>query len=54
LYSSIEKVKELKLVKTKIDSKKYPPRDLASPTKKGAIIAEKDEDIIRTIGDSSG
>ena len=51
LYASIEKAKELKLVKTRIDSKKYPPRNLISLTKKGKTIAEKLQDIIDIIGD---
>ena len=41
LYSSIEKAKELDLVKTRTDSRKYPPRNLISLTKKGKMFAGK-------------
>ena len=35
LYASIEKAKELGLVKTMIDKKKYPPRNIIEITGKG-------------------
>ena len=50
LYSSIEKAKELDLVKTKVDSKKYPPRNLVSLTAKGKRFSKKLEEMIRILG----
>ncbi len=38
LYSSIEKGKELGIVKTRVDNSKYPPRNLISLTKKGERV----------------
>ena len=49
LYSSIEKAKELNLVKTKIDSKKYPPRNLISLTAKGKRFSKKLDELIRIL-----
>ncbi len=50
LYSSIEKGKELNLVKTRMDRKKYPPRNLISITRKGRKIARKLNEIIELLG----
>ena len=50
LYSSIEKAKELDLVKTRVDSKKYPPRNLISITQKGRKIARMLNEIIELLG----
>lgn len=41
LYSSIEKAKELGLVKTRVDKRKYPPRNTIMLTQRGASVAEK-------------
>ena len=49
LYSSIEKAKELDLVKTRIDSKKYPPRNLVSLTVKGRKFSKKLEELIKIL-----
>ena len=49
LYSSIEKAKELNLVKTKIDSKKYPPRNLISLTAKGKKFSEKLKELMKIL-----
>jgi DNA-binding PadR family transcriptional regulator len=49
LYSSIEKAKELNLVKTRIDSKKYPPRNLISLTQKGIRVSEKIKEIVKEL-----
>lgn len=49
LYSSIEKAKELGLVKTRIDQDKYPPRNLISLTVKGKKVADKLEEIKNVI-----
>ena len=49
LYSSIEKAKELDLVKTRMDSKKYPPRNLVSLTVKGRKFSKKLEELIRIL-----
>ena len=49
LYSSIEKAKELGLVKTRIDKKKYPPRNIIEITGKGKKVARKVEEIINIL-----
>ena len=49
LYSSIEKAKELNLVKTRIDSKKYPPRNLISLTAKGRRFSKKLGEMMRIL-----
>ena len=49
LYSSIEKAKELDLVKTRIDSKKYPPRNLVSLTVKGRKFSKKLEELMKIL-----
>ena len=49
LYSSIEKAKELHLVKTRIDSKKYPPRNMVSLTAKGKKFSKKIDEMIRIL-----
>ena len=49
LYSSIEKAKELDLVKTRVDSKKYPPRNLISLTLKGKRFSGKLEELIKEL-----
>ena len=41
LYASIEKAKELGLVKTRIDKGKYPHRSLISETPKGKLVSKK-------------
>ena len=50
LYSSIEKAKELDLVKTRMDSKKYPPRNLISLTAKGRRFSKKLDELIGILG----
>ena len=50
LYSSIEKAKELDLVKTRMDSKRYPPRNLVSLTAKGKRFSKKLDELIRILG----
>jgi len=50
LYSSIEKAKELDLVKTRMDSKKYPPRNMVSLTAKGKKFSKKLDELIRILG----
>ena len=49
LYSSIEKAKELDLVKTRMDSRKYPPRNLISLTQKGIRVSEKIKEIVKEL-----
>ena len=49
LYSSISKAKELDLVKTRMDSKKYPPRNMVSLTAKGKRFSKKLEELIRIL-----
>ena len=49
LYSSIEKAKELTLVKTRMDSKKYPPRNMVSLTQKGLRLSKKIDEMIRIL-----
>ena len=49
LYSSIEKAKELNLIKTRTDSRKYPPRNLVSLTAKGRRFSKKLEELIRIL-----
>ena len=46
LYASIEMAKKLKLVKTRIDITKYPPRNMISLTEKGSNLAKKIKEII--------
>ncbi|MDA8054352.1 MAG: hypothetical protein M0Z77_01710 [Thermoplasmatales archaeon] len=50
LYSSIEKAKELGLVKTRIDKKKYPPRNIIEITGKGKKVAMKLREILQLLG----
>jgi len=40
LYSVIDKLKELELIKTRIDRSSYPPRNMISLTEKGRKVAE--------------
>ncbi len=49
LYSSIEKAKDLKLVMTRVDSSKYPARNLISITTKGKSVARKVNEIIELL-----
>ena len=49
LYASIEKGKELDLVKTRMDSKKYPPRNLVSLTAKGKKFSKKIEELMKIL-----
>jgi DNA-binding HxlR family transcriptional regulator len=49
LYSSIEKGKELGLVSTRVDSKKYPPRNLVSLTQKGLKFSKKIDEMIKIL-----
>lgn len=49
LYASIEKAKELDLVKTRIDSKKYPPRNIISLTQKGKKFSRKLEELMEIL-----
>jgi len=45
LYSVIDKLKELELIKTRIDRSSYPPRKMISLTDKGRKVAEKLKEI---------
>ena len=49
LYSSIQKAKELDLVKTRTDSRKYPPRNLVSLTAKGMKFSRKLEELMKIL-----
>ena len=49
LYASIEKAKELGLVKTKRDKGKYPPRNIIEITGKGKKVGRKVEEIINIL-----
>jgi DNA-binding MarR family transcriptional regulator len=49
LYSSIEKAKELNLVRTRVDSSKYPPRNLVSLTAKGNRFSRKLEELMEIL-----
>ena len=49
LYASIEKAKELGLVKTRVDKGKYPPRNIIEITGKGKKVARKVEEIINIL-----
>jgi DNA-binding MarR family transcriptional regulator len=49
LYSSIEKAKDLDLVKTRMDSEKYPPRNLVSLTAKGKKFSEKLQELMKIL-----
>ena len=49
LYSSIEKAKELNLVRTRVDSSKYPPRNLVSLTAKGNRFSKKLEELMEIL-----
>ena len=44
-YASLELLKEMGLVKTRIDQTKYPARNMISLTEKGKTIAEKLKEI---------
>ncbi|MEM3192343.1 MAG: hypothetical protein QW292_09680 [Candidatus Parvarchaeota archaeon] len=50
LNSSIEKVRELGLVKTRVGNRKYPPRNLLSLTPTGRKIAKKIKEIQALLG----
>ncbi len=45
LYDSIDMAKKLKLIKTRIDNTKYPPRNMISLTEKGKNVAMKIKEI---------
>jgi len=45
LRLSIEKLRELELIKTRIDKSSYPPRNMISLTDKGRKVAEKLKEI---------
>jgi predicted transcriptional regulator len=49
LYSSIEKGKELKIISSRIDNTKYPPRNMIFLTDKGKKISEKIKEISNII-----
>ena len=49
LYSSIQKAKELDLVKTRTDSRKYPPRNMVSLTAKGRKFSRKLEEMMKIL-----
>ena len=49
LYASIEKAKELGLVKTRIDRGKYPPRNIIEITEKGKKVALKIGEVLGLI-----
>ncbi len=49
LYSSISKAKELNLVKTRMDSRKYPPRNLVSLTAKGKKFSRKVDEMMKIL-----
>ena len=49
LYASIEKAKELGLVKTRVGRGKYPPRNIIEITGKGKKVARKVEEIINIL-----
>lgn len=49
LYASIEKAKELGLVKTRVDRGKYPARNLVSISTKGGKVAKKLDEVIRIL-----
>ena len=49
LYASIEKAKELGLVKTRVDKGKYPPRNILEITGKGEKVALKIGEVLRLI-----
>ncbi|MEM0134412.1 MAG: winged helix-turn-helix transcriptional regulator, partial [Thermoplasmatales archaeon] len=45
LRLSLEKLKELKLINTRIDNSSYPPRNMLSLTDKGKKVAKKLKEI---------
>ena len=49
-YKALEKAKDLGLVSTKIDSKKYPPRNYVSLTDKGRKVAKHLKEIENILG----
>ena len=49
LSSSIEKAKELGLVKTRVDKRKYPPRNIIEITEKGRKAALKIGEVLSLI-----
>ena len=49
LYASIEKAKELGLVKTRVDKGKYPPRNIIEITGKGKKVALKIGEVLNLI-----
>ena len=49
LYSSIKKGQELNLVKTRVDRKKYPPRNMVSLTQKGKRISERIKELLEEL-----
>ena len=49
LYASIEKAKELGLVKSRVDKGKYPPRNIIKITGKGKKVALKIGEVLSLI-----
>ena len=49
LYSSIEKAKELDLVETRMDRKKYPPRNVVFLTTRGKSVSRKVNEILEIL-----
>ena len=49
LYSSIEKGKSIGLIKTRVDTKSYPNKNMISLTDKGKKIGEKILEIIELV-----
>ena len=49
LYASIEKAKELGLVKTRVDKGKYPPRNLITVTEKGKVVSDKIKEMLKIL-----
>ncbi|MEM0159777.1 MAG: winged helix-turn-helix transcriptional regulator [Candidatus Micrarchaeaceae archaeon] len=50
LRLSLEKLKELKLINTRIDNSSYPPRNMISLTDKGKKVAKKLKEIEEILG----
>ncbi|MEM3191829.1 MAG: winged helix-turn-helix transcriptional regulator [Candidatus Parvarchaeota archaeon] len=50
MYSVVEKLSGLGLIKTRIDKSKYPPRNMISLTDKGKKVAKKLKEIEEILG----
>ncbi len=54
LRLSLEKLKDLGLIVTRIDNSSYPPKNMISLTEKGKIVAKKLKEIEEVLSKNNG